>query len=210
VSDEADLLRIQGVHGGDPAYYLNTYFDVAEVYRGEAGEASIPIREECMAYFEGEDGSLAGLLPSSTTLEHGKEYILFLYAPNYGGGWNTADDYFEIVGFNQGAFLHDEEEPGVFRNVSYEQSISAEAFAPEMAAFNEANPIDYDYYKHQLEEGLAENLESGFITEEQYNEAVENRALYATILSSSEPFWAPPEWLDGELPDGLTGVSVSN
>jgi hypothetical protein len=182
VSGEPDMLLIQGVGGGDPVYYTNTCFNVAEIYRGEAseaGEAEITIRELCTSYLN-EDGSLAEGLPSNATLLPDKEYVLFLYAPNYGGGWNTADDYFQVVGFNQGAFLR--EEGDVFRNLSYEEAIHGGTFADEMAAANAETPIDYDFHKNLLEEGLNANRESGFITEEQYNQAVEERGLYATVV----------------------------
>jgi len=180
VSDVTDLLLIQGVQGGDPAYFINSYFDVLEVYRGETDGASIPIRELCTQYLLQEDGSVSEASLSSATLLPGEEYILFLYKPNYGGGWNTADDFFQIVGFNQGAFLR--EEVDVFRNASYEEALYAESIAQEMATINEATPIDYDFHKKLLEEGLQANFESGFITEQYYEQALEEQGLYATII----------------------------
>ena len=51
-----------------------------------------------------------------------------------------------------------------------EEILSEQAFSKEIAAFNQEYPEEIDYYKKRQEEAYRSNLETGMITEEEYEQ----------------------------------------
>lgn len=62
------------------------------------------------------------------------------------------------------------EENGKIKVEAAEEILSEQAFSKEIAAFNQEYPEEIDYYKKRQEEAYRSNLETGMITEEEYEQ----------------------------------------
>lgn len=118
--------------------------------------------------------------------------LLFLYQPNMGGGFNTEGDYYYVLGMMQGAFYPEkgsDEKTHAASTTTFTNklgtSISLQTLANDLANMqqtvetNDAN--DNGVYEKFLE-NQKKNLESGFITQEEYEQGLNEAKQYATII----------------------------
>ena len=158
-------------------------FEVDDVIRGDvsAGE-SIGIRFE-----GGQKGSLKVINhdDEDIKIKDSDKMVLFLYRVTVGGGYTTNDEYYQVVGgSNQGIFFLDESaEKETYKSNS--QNFDALEWGTAKAQLLEvANelPIDQSGLLEYETEQLKAELESGKITQDEYNATLESYTKYATII----------------------------
>lgn len=118
--------------------------------------------------------------------------LLFLYQPNMGGGFNTEGNYYYVLGMMQGAFYPEKgsaekthaASTNTFTN-KLGTSISVQTLENDLVNMQqtvETNDMnDHGVYEKFLE-NQKKNLESGFITQEEYEQGLNEAKQYATIL----------------------------
>lgn len=193
ITDKSEELLIEGVDGAMPMCFTDTYVEIEEVYRGEPEGNTIAVRQEGGS--KSVDGKAAFVSESNASLESGDVCILFLYQPNHGGAYNTEGDYYMITGGNQGVFLQAEDGLFTHQLEAYTERIDLQNFGAYIATVNEESPIDYDFYRNEIERALRWNyLESGVIEslgtmgskgmdiEAEFEKSIENLDEYAKII----------------------------
>ena len=168
-------------------YFTNYYVDVKDVYRGESAQKTIVVRvmgaSEMPTAVPGVSVWVSSFETSS--FRQGETCVLFLYEPNFGGAYETRDDYYYVVGVNQGIFrAQSGVDYGSYRSIAYAEVINPETFKAEMIAINEAVPIDYDYHINYMKDSLLKNYENGQISEEGYLFGLAQLYVYGEIIET--------------------------
>lgn len=167
---ESSPFKIRQVNG-DKSVFTDYYFELQNVIRGEVapGErVSVRVRG-------GEAADYIVVDETSPNFAMDQEYLLFLQAPGMGGGYNTVGDYYYIMGVSQGIFT--EESDGVYTSEHGEEINLA---ATPMAIL-ESEPIPDAILNYYLD-ALQKNVDSGFISEEEYNLYVAQADEYAAVI----------------------------
>ena len=183
--EASDAFRIESTTGGIK-HYTDYYFEVSEAYRGEIPDNGIiTVRQE--------GGTVNGVtfeVETASDFEVDKSYLLFLYQPGMGGGFNTEGDYYYITGSFQGVYPLDSEERSLsdmatatFINEGNSNPVQLQSLQAEIEEINETIPADTNIAYQLTMDSLQENLESGMMTLEAYNEAVADAQVYATYAS---------------------------
>ena len=121
-------------------------------------------------------GNVTEVYEHSPVLSGENEYLLFLYKPARGGAYNTDGDYYYILGLTQGTFVMDEE--GDFIS-----GTGVALPADDIAQYvNNAGPVNVNYFREEYIANQKRNLETGFITQEEYDELMDEIDEYATIV----------------------------
>lgn len=183
VCEKSKAFQIRSVTGAI-SHFTDFYIEPLEVLRGtaEAGETGrITVRTE---------GGLVGqkeiVAESAPDLEVGEEYLLFLYQTGSGGGFETGEDYYYVTGSCQGA-MKAASAPRKGESSFYSQN-GLEDLREMRETLEEANrqaPPEKDRARQESLENLKGNLETGFITQEEYDAALERMQQYATMLDES-------------------------
>lgn len=133
------------------------------------------------------------LLPDLTV---GGTYLFLLYRPGMGGSYNTEGDYYYIVNCDTGVY---EEENGSYIQVlgdvdtydtqtqtmeGKQQEVIADyqVYKREVEKINAEEPVQSGHLKEDSLEALRSNLERGWISQQEYDNAVKNSQSYATIV----------------------------
>lgn len=172
----SEPFKIKPVFGdGDPVIHTDYYLVPSKILRGEAGNEQITVR-----VMAGDiEGEMKVIHENEPQFSLHKEYLLFLYQPGAGGGYNTKGDYYYVNGAIQGVF---ELEGAKMYRADSGISRTLSAFEQEIAAFNVKNPVDKDYAKNQIYGNNEANLKSGFISQEEYERYLEESREYAEIV----------------------------
>jgi hypothetical protein len=119
-------------------------------------------------------------------LEIGQKYVVFLYHPGRGGGYNTQGNYFYVTGASQGVYEESSESDGESGYVLTRQSADGATLTQEeliaQIATVEASNIPHRTRMEIFSENIAKNLESGFISAEEYDQLLEDAQTYAQII----------------------------
>lgn len=120
--------------------------------------------------------------------------LLFLYQPNMGGGFNTEGDYYYVLGMMQGAFYpeKDSDEKTQAKSTStftnkLGTSISIQTLENNLANIQQTatmNGVNENSVYKKFLENQKKNLESGFITQEEYEQGLKESKQYATIIKN--------------------------
>ena len=183
IKGKADTFIIRPANGADDSVFTQYQFEVDDVIRGDVsvGE-SIGIRFE-----GGQKGSLKVINhdDEDIKIKDSDKMVLFLYRVTVGGGYTTNDEYYQVVGgSNQGIFFLDESaEKETYksnsRNFDPLEWDTARAQLVELA--NELPMDKSGLLEHETEQLKAE-LESGKITQDEYDTRLERYGKYATII----------------------------
>jgi hypothetical protein len=146
---------------------------VDSVLRGEAQENDITVRVQ-----GGTVNGYTELHEQSPVLQEGKEYLLFLYHPGRGGSYNTDGDYYYVLGLVQGVFTEDAEGNYI---PQLGDAISSDALQAKLTEY-ENIPIDPLFFRNEYMENQSGNVETGFITEEEYQQLMSNIDVFAEIV----------------------------
>lgn len=179
-----DSIQIMSV-GGGVTNYTDYNVRVEEVVYGESVE-TVAVRIK-----GGIAGNLEVICDYAPTLEEGKEYLLFLQQPDRGGGYNTLGDYYYVTGSRQGAYeievpANTAGKTAETMTVKQQAGTMESTFAQltnEIQSYRSELPENYVYSsKEEFMNNLQANLESGFISQEEYDELLAETEQYATII----------------------------
>lgn len=118
--------------------------------------------------------------------------LLFLYQPNMGGGFNTEGNYYYVLGMMQGVFYPEKdadektyaESNNTFTN-GLGTSISIQTLENDLSNLQQTvsgNNMNENRVYEAFLENQKKNLESGFITQEEYEKGLNESKQYATIV----------------------------
>lgn len=171
ITDKSDSFRIESVSGAT-AIFTDYYLSVQTALRGSADD-TITIRVQ--------GGTVNGeteIYTASPSFEVGDKYVVFLYKPGRGGSYNTEGDYYYVLGLSQGVFS--ESETGELISQAGE-TIALSDLRMSLASRALA-PVNEDKFREEYIENQRLNLENGFITQEEYDAAIDGLDVYATIV----------------------------
>ena len=170
VTGKSKSYHIESTNGGRNIY-TDTYFTISNVLKGEPYAETVSIRQE-----GGSVGTSTVIVDCEPKLKEGHEYLLFLYNTNCGGPFETRDDYYYICGLPQGTFVKAED--GEFYNIETNEPLPEKVFiSPHLD-----EEVDEDYFRREAEEAYRNNLATGFITEEEYEQYMRELDVYATKI----------------------------
>lgn len=171
VTDISDAFRIESTSGGT-AIYTDYTFTISRLVRGTNTAESVTVRVP-----GGTVDHYTEVYEPCAKLEKDGEYLLFLQRPYGGGAYNTAGDYYYVLGLAQGAFTAVDEE-----KTQFVSQLGVELDLGQMAMAYADEPVDENYARREFIENQQWNLESGFITQEEYDQFMAELDVYATIL----------------------------
>ena len=182
IKGDADTFTVHPTTGGDDSVFTQYQFEVDDVIRGDitAGE-TIGIRFE-----GGQHGNLNVInMDDDMDFNDNDRMVLFLRRVTVGGGYTTNDEYYIIVGGSgQGIFYLDEDaeaETYVSDSMDYDPLVWSTARAQLVELANELPTNQRGLLEHETEQLKAE-LESGKITQDEYDTRLERYGKYATII----------------------------
>lgn len=168
--EESYSFQVESVSGGI-GNYTDYVIQVEDVYRGEHVDDSLTVRIQ-----GGTAGGVIEVHTAGPVINYGEEYILFLYQPGRGGSFHTEGEYYYILGLTQGIFSEDEE--GIYVPQKGE-AISIERIVERANEY----PVDLDYFRNEYIENQKQNLQNGFITEDEYIEMMDEVDVYASVIT---------------------------
>ena len=182
ITGDADTFTVHPTTGGDDSVFTQYQFEVDDVIRGDvtAGE-TIGIRFE-----GGQHGNLNVInMDDDMDFNDNDRMVLFLRRVTVGGGYTTNDEYYIIVGGSgQGIFYLDEDaeaETYVSDSMDYDPLVWSTARAQLVELANELPTNQSGLLEYETEQLKAE-LESGKITQDEYDTTLESYTKYATII----------------------------
>jgi hypothetical protein len=174
IVDISDGFYIQHAIGSTKEIYTDYTLRVDTVYRGEPYANKVTVRCE-----GGTVGKETLIAEQSPKLEMDESYLLFLYQPGRSGSYNTQGDYYYVAGLIQGVFSRGS---GGFYSQDY-TFVTQEEFEEELEKLAD-QPVNEDYSRDTFIRNQKSNLESGFMSQEEYDAAMDSLDQYATILKS--------------------------
>ena len=182
ITGDADVFTVRPANGADDSVFTQYQFEVDDVIRGDvtAGE-TIGIRFE-----GGQHGNLNVInMDDDMDFNDNDRMVLFLRRVTVGGGYTTNDEYYIIVGGSgQGIFYLCEDadaETYVSDSTDYDPLEWDTARAQLVELANEL-PMDKSGLLEYETEQLKAELESGKITQDEYDTTLESYTKYATII----------------------------
>lgn len=175
--------EIQSVSGAISSFTDYT-MEVVEPIKGNvmAGE-SIVVRLE-----GGRVDNLNVVVEENPEIMSDSKMLLFLYQPGMGGSYNTEGDYYYVLGMNQGAFYSENRARAVDENFTNElglivnkNTLKLDVEALSTVNGEKANNSNWVY--EEFVDNQQKNLESGFITQEEYELLLKESSQYATIIN---------------------------
>lgn len=191
----SDAFQIESV-GGGVMNFTDSYFETTEILRGDPPDDSgiITVRTQ-----GGMVDNWSVIMSDKYEFQYDKKYLLFLVHAGMGGGYNTEGDYYYLNGSWQGIFpleeatAHSVEGSGeTIENGRGTDSIQLDAVRSEIEALNKIGPPDENAAYEKAMENQKANLDSGWITQEEYEEASKIYQQYATYVGD------PPQYSGGE------------
>lgn len=188
VSEISDAFQIKPVNGGDPSVFTDYTVEVSDILRGELDSDTVSVRIQ-----GGTANGMTTIAEEAPELEKGQTYLLYLYQPGRGGSYNTEGDYYYITGVSQGVFALSSDTPlsaGKDNAETRLVDISTDAETEwtlrdaeeSIQDINEKQPADKDYVYKQAYENWQANLDSGFMTQEEFDRSVKESKIYAKII----------------------------
>lgn len=187
---QKEQILIRPVQGGDPVGHTDYSIEPISILRGEPIKGdSVKVRTISR---ETEYKNVTTICEYIEDLNVGDEYLLFLYSTELGGGFNTKGDYYYVVGINQGIFevsgkstmrsSSGEVLPSKASAMFNTTELAYKDVSKEIQVANIETPIDLDLDEKIVLNNLDENLKSGFISQEEYQQALSELEQYATIV----------------------------
>ncbi len=190
---DSESFQIKPANGADASVFTDYTVKVSDILRGELEADSIAVRVQ-----GGKTETLATVAGEEAKLEDGRTYLLFLYKPERGGNYNTEGDYYYVTGAFQGAYEIDTD-MSVSMNTSLlsdaemddiqcvnskdtETEWSLKDAVENVQEINNEHPADVNYMRDQAHENMRANVESGMMTQEEYDQAIAEEQQYATII----------------------------
>jgi len=172
VIDSSESFQIKSSTGAI-ANYTDYNFKISDQLRGETEATEVTIRVQ-----GGTVDEYTEIYEDSPSLEVGDTYLVFLYKPGRGGAFNTDGDYYYVLGLTQGIFTENSDGDYISQSGV---TVSTYELQKELTSVNDLS-IDELYFRNEYIENQKRNIETGFITQEEYDTLMENIDNYATIV----------------------------
>ena len=179
-----DYISIRSVNGAIVPH-TDYIVEIYDVLRGEPVSNVLTVRVQ-----GGENGETI-FVNTDLSLAVGEEFVFFLFQPGCGSGWNTEGDYYKIIGGNSGLFKYgsdpansgqDSAAPETVYRYNNSEVLDYQSLVETIMHYDKQYPVDKNYTYNMALKGLTENLESGFITQEEYDMWVAELEIYAVIV----------------------------
>ena len=179
--DPVKILEIQSASQNEISVFTDWIFQVESVIRGGIESETVTVRIE-----GGESPNYIVNAEQSPEFKKDCLYLLFLYQPHMGTGFNTeGDDYYYVIGLRQGAFLTDSEFE-IHYNPWQKLSIPATELVTAVKELDPKYEIDEFYLLHHNQQRMDEMLQNQEISEEEYRVWLSQIDTYATIIYKEE------------------------
>lgn len=182
ITGQSDPFIVKPTNNGDESVFTDYYFELSEVLRGEKSSGdTISIRVE-----GGKKGKWNVVNETDVGMKIGDEVVAFLYKVNVGGGYTTNEDYYLIVAGNQGMYFIDENSnENIYKNtITNDSPLIWEKALYELTSISKEKPINYNWVYDEVINNLKANVETGFMTNEEYEKTLvefnQNTTKYAT------------------------------
>ncbi len=163
---------------GKTANFTDYEIEVADTLRGSSEKTSVTVRVQ-----GGTAGGVTETYTPEPELKTGEEYLLFLYQPARGGAFNTEGDYYYILGLTQGIFQKISGNAEPLLTDVYQSQSGFKITYGELIGRADDYPVDEQYFRTEYIENQKRNLASGFITQKEYDQLMENIDTYAVVVS---------------------------
>ena len=181
VKSVADPIQIMPVSGTTLSNFTDFTLTVDEVFRGD-----ISVGDEVVVRIEGgQTNGLNVVVEESPELSMNSQMLMFLYQPNMGGAYNTTGDYYYIQGVSQGAFVQAENNENSYVNYAGNITLTLDTLKDDLLMMSRSRTLaatDEDRVYKEFLKNQQINLENGFITQEEYEQLLEEVQNYATII----------------------------
>jgi hypothetical protein len=176
-------------YGGGKAIYTDYMFEVVSILRGVVAEKEITVRVEggtIPQVYTDENGKEIGYSYTedyelSPEFKTGNSYLMFLYQPKYGGGYYLNDNAYYTIGVKQGVYEKAGNGTEYNAQLPLDTTITATEIEKKLEELRDI-PIDLLYVRNEYLENQKRNLESGFNSQEEYDEAMKLIDTYAVII----------------------------
>lgn len=179
VSKESKPFGIRSVGGGDPVKYSDFTVKITDVIRGTAPGDSVAVRVSDTARKD------------YAKQKVGDKVLLFLYQPKMGGGCNTKGDYYYIAGNYSGIYFQDENAGKRILRDSHGNALEWNDFMQNIKKLCEQYPVNENYNRDEFRKNQKSNLESGFISQQEYDSFLAEENMYAEIVPWKISYEAP-------------------
>jgi len=181
VDSKSKSFQIEDSEGG-VNLCTDYYIKPIEVLRGDAnGAEKITVRIDGGLY-----ENIKYIDEGEPDFNIGGKFVLFLYRPARGGGFNTEGDYYYVSGGCQGAFKnvgkYDTGDIALLQGGDYGEGKTMTEMRELTEKANQEIPIDEEYNKNQFLKNIQLNLENGFMEQEEADRLIKSIEEYATIV----------------------------
>lgn len=191
IIDKKDLQIKPAFDGGRVLEATDYYVELSDVLRGEAEAETVTVR--VIGTPADDIEYVSNILP---VLFPGQEYLFLLYQPGMGGGYNTEGNYYYIMNSNMGVY---ENSGGTYLQVletvdAYDaqtQTIAEtkeeiiadyDTYTQDVMRINETSPAAPGHAKEATFDVMKSNLETGWISQEEYDAMAKESEIYASIV----------------------------
>ena len=178
ITEQSDAIRIRPTNGGEESLFTDHYLEISYVLRGEAEVGdTVAVRTQ-----GGETNTLIVENDGYPKIKVGDEVIAFLYRHNVGGGYTTDEDYYRIIADDQGWYVLDEAKT-VFNSAAGQEALTWEQCQVEIPELSKQYPIDYNWKRDEVRQGIERDLNNASITQEEYEQEIASMDVYATVIN---------------------------
>lgn len=168
----SDPIEIRPVGGGDTDLFTDYTIELEKTFKDSTDNTSksVPLRMRT------EKSGIGVSDDFDYDLKIGDRYLFFLSYPTTGGGYTVDDDHISLVGGSQGLLEIKSEDR------FYNPQLSSLETDKLLSVINDPD-IEKAADEWDPLSGLKANLDSGFITQEEYDKAIEELSQYAEIVN---------------------------
>ncbi len=191
-----DFMKVKHATLDSTETFTKYYVEVLDVLRGETYNDKVV--EFIVAGGEDNDQIFRN---NDYVFTVGDEYLLFMWMPKtIGTSYYPDGDYYTLTDGTAGYYKSSEETAKNARGITVPQSfrpvvptaikdetLTYLEFIEDIKEYNKTIPVDENAQRKQLESAYANNLKSGMMTQEEYDEAMAEFGKYGTILYYTEP-----------------------
>lgn len=177
--DRSKAFRIESANGQEESNFTDYTLKVQEVYRGDVAKGeNVTVRTQ-----GGFVGTLQTVADFEPKINVGDTVFIYLYQPNIGGTYETDGDYYYVLNGIDGLYhCHSEEtltNPATGKNLEFSNSIKT------IETINKTHPVNKNWVYEELQKSLKNNLENGFITQNEYDREISRINHYGTVTKEA-------------------------
>lgn len=177
--DKSKAFQVRSADQTEESNFTDYYLTVEEVYRGDAVAGDI-IAVRIQGGFVGTVNVVSDMDPE---INVGDTVFVHLYQPGIGGGFETNEDYYYVLSGIDGLFHYEDETTLV--NPKTKGTKNIPELKAEIQRINQTTPVNKNWVYEESLENAKKNLETGFITEKEYNEMLKEQQTYGTVTKKA-------------------------